>query len=358
MKHSQRRSKRVLGLSWGLAVLSVALLSACISKPRPDAVRALSQIEAGETSGVAERAPAGPTPQQRLVDLVATSSAPAPDTEAYRIGPGDEIEVIVLGQPDLSARHRVAPDGRVHLPLARSTQLSGRTRAEASELLREKLRAFFVAEPEVSVEVTDYQNNKVYVLGRVERPGAVELTGAGSLLQVLSEAGGLPVREFRSFLSQCAILRGRDEILWIDLIDLLQHGNIALNVPLRNGDVVFLPDAEDTNVFVMGEVRSPGAVPIKVRMDVVQALAQAGGPTDDANLERVYLVRPGEFGPDKPLRIDFEHLVETGDFRENLELRSGDILYVSRTGIGDVNYYLRRLAPATSAAALSQLRIR
>ena len=128
---------------------------------------------------------------------------------------------------------------------------------------------------------------------------------------------------------------------------------MALNLPIWNGDVVYIPDSEDTIVFVMGEVNNPGAVPIKVRLTVTQALALSGGTTEDADLANIYLVRdPSVEGGGTPIRIDYEELIETGNFRSNLELQSGDILYVSRSGLGDLNYVLRKLAPAVNAITL------
>ncbi len=287
-------------------------------------------------------------------DLTAPLSVPAPSTLDYRIGPGDELVVTVVGNSELSGERVVGPDGAIGMPLIGALKLGGMTRNESSTAISEQLAPFFDAPPSVWVEVTRYENNKVYVLGRVELPGLVELKGNGSLLQVLAEAGGLPVREFRSFMARCAIIRGRDQLFWIDLLELLQGGNLALNIPLRNGDVVYIPDSEDTLVFVMGEVRTPGAVPIKVRLNLVQALAMAGGPTEDAELESVWLVRPDAEGKlaHGPVRIDFKRVVETADFTGNVWLKPGDIIYVARLGLGDLNYVLRKLQPALTSISL------
>jgi polysaccharide export outer membrane protein len=274
------------------------------------------------------------------------SATPAPVISEYLLGPGDELAVFVVGHETLSGRFVLGPDGRMGFPLLGSVSLAGETRDDAARRLAEGLQPFLATPPSVTVDVTRYVNNKVYVLGRVEQPGIVELTGSGTLLQAIATAGGLPVREFRALLSRAAIVRGRDEILWIDLIDLLQNGNVNLNVPLRNGDVVFIPDSEDATVFVMGEVETPGAVQIKARLRLTQALARAGGPTRDADLERIYLLRPNLGGePIEPLVMDLAALLETGDFGEDIELLRGDILYVARSGMGDVGYVLSRLSP-------------
>ncbi len=280
--------------------------------------------------------------------LLERRSTPHPVTPSYRLGPGDELNVMIIGEDELSGIHKIGPDGSIVMPLIGDVSVDGLTRAQANTLVADRLQPFFDGRRDVAIEVTLYENNKVYVLGRVEQPGIVELTGEGTLLQALAEAGGLPVREYRSYLARAAIIRGRDEILWVDLIDLFQNGNLQGNIPLRNGDIVYVPDSEDTIVFVMGEVVNPGAIPIKVRLNLTQALAQAGGPTEDADWEAVYLIRSKERGgPGEPVRISLADIIKRADFTQNYVLKSGDILYIARNGLADINYYLRQLQPVT-----------
>ncbi len=319
-----------------------AALAGCAGVASPEGVPLRDAIL--ELPRVAPSVP--PLTDSSRIDYEALrTSRPAPSTTEYQLGPGDELAVFVAGHPDLSGRFVLGPDGRLGFPLIGSVSLTESTRDEAARSLAGKLAPYLATPPSVVVDVTRYVNNKVYVLGRVEQPGIVELTGSGTLLQAIAAAGGLPVREFRALLSRAAIVRGRDEILWIDLIDLLQNGNVALNVPLRNGDVVYIPDSEDASVFVMGEVATPGAVQIKARLRLTQALARAGGPTEDADLSRIYLLRPNPGGETiKPMVMDLSALLETGDFGEDVELLRGDILYIARSGMGDVGYTLSKLS--------------
>lgn len=331
-------------LGRGLRRLAVALLVGGCALARP------TDTFTGELLQPAP-APAFASPAA-LRAAIGVAPAPAPATAEYRIGPGDGVRVTVVGRAELTGDHVVGPDGSIAVPLAGPVGLHGRSRAESAALVRGRLSKWFSDTLDVTVDVTRYSNSRVYVLGRVERPGVVELTGGGSLLQVLAEAGGLPARQAQSFLSRCAIVRGRDEIVWIDLQDLLQRGNLSLNVPLVNGDVVFLPDAADAAAFVMGEVRTPGVVPIKLRLTLSQALAQAGGPGEDADLTEVFVVRnatPGGAGRGVR-RVDYRALVERGDFSADLELQAGDVVYVARTGLGDVNHVLRKLVPGVQVA--------
>jgi polysaccharide export outer membrane protein len=333
----------------GQALLAASLAFGCLGGPSfgPTALD-----DPGALPPPAPRRAPAPLDERALLP----ASRPAATTPPYRIGPGDGLRVTVIGEAELSGAYTVGPDGSIAIPLAGKVSFKGLDRDEAAELLRQALAPFFATPPSVAIDVTNYQNNKAYVLGRVEKPGVVELTGQGTLLQALAQAGGLPVREYRSYLARCAIIRGSEEILWVDLVDLLQGGNIALDVPLQNGDIVYIPDSEDTIVFVMGEVNSPGAVPIKVELSLTQALALAGGAAEDADLSQVYLVRADENGgPGSPVHIDVNRLLETADFSLDYDLKSGDILYVARTGFGDVSYVLRKLAPAFGLAASAQI---
>ncbi len=97
-----------------------------------------------------------------------------------------------------------------------------------------------------------------------------------------------------TYLTRCAIIRGKDTIIWIDLNDLLQNGNMALNAKILNNDVIFIPESQSELVYVMGEVRTPGAYNMTGRLTIMDSLMLAGGPTDDADTTTIYLIRKGE----------------------------------------------------------------
>lgn len=316
------------------------ILGGCASEPRPE----------GPDLADIPRESIEPD-DSRSVDLEALEAFAAVGRDpVYRIGPGDLVNVSVTGRPELGGEHRIGPDGSFALPLLGAVDAMTRTRDALATEIRERFLRFYRVVGPVSVDVTEYTSDRVYVLGRVENPGVHELTGAPRLLQVLAQAGGLPVREFRTYLHRCAILREGGHLLWIDLVALLEDGRRELDVELRNGDVVYLPDPEDAVVFVMGQVLRPGAVPIKVRLPLATALAHAGGPTEDADLDEVWLVRDGGT-QGSPVRIDLRSILENADFEQNVDLRSGDILIVGRSGLGDLNYVLRKFAPSITPAA-------
>jgi len=133
-------------------------------------------------------------------------------------------------------------------------------------------------------------------------------------------------------------------VIWIDLMDLLNNGNMALNARIRNNDVIFIPEAEDETAFVMGEVAKPGAVQLKRGLSLVKAVMLAGGLNDDANPEKVFILRQsGDKGEVRP--IDLKQMLESGDFRSNYALRPNDIVYVAPKGMHKFNYTMEQLLP-------------
>ena len=276
-------------------------------------------------------------------DQIETFSKPA--ETGYRLGPGDRFAFMVRGRPDISREEIiVSPDGEVALPRVGVMNVGGQTLSQVMTTLNEKLSRFY-DEPEVTLIMKAFANNKVFVLGRVANPGAVNFTGRGTLLEALSLSGGLPVDTVKSFLTCCMIVRGKDMVIWIDLRDLLENGNMALNAGLQNNDIIFIPQGEDQLAYVMGMVQQPGVLVLRSTMTVLDALMQSGGLARDADRNQVYLVRQ-DGGKGLVEKVDFQSMVERGDLRQNYVLKDGDILYVDERGSSKFNYYLSKLLPS------------
>ena len=126
----------------------------------------------------------------------------------YLLGAGDEIEILVWEQEDLSGIHRIGPDGIMTLPLVGQVKMASLTRGQATEMLQASF-ARFVRDPLVTLRVVEYHNNRVFVLGKVDNPGVVPLQGQATLLQALSQAGSVPLQPTGSGLSKCAVIRGQ-----------------------------------------------------------------------------------------------------------------------------------------------------
>lgn len=265
--------------------------------------------------------------------------------ESYLLGSGDVLKLNIWSRKDISDPHIiVGPDGVISVARIGNINVAGRTREDVANEIKNKLSVYY-ENPEVNLSVKEYKNNKAFVLGRVANPGVITFPGYGTLLEALALAGGLPVQEKQAFLTKCAIIRGKDLIIWIDLKELLQNGNMALNARIQNNDVIFIPESETELVYIMGEVINPGAIRLKSHLTYMDALMMAGGPSKNANLKKTYIIRSnGNNGTVK--NISLQNMLRTGDQSQNFLLKDNDIIYVAEKGVSKFNYALRQLMPA------------
>ena len=157
-------------------------------------------------------------------------------------------------------------------------RLAELTRDEAVDLLGRGLLRYY-AHPVLTVGIEEYTSNQVTVLGRVERAGVQRFARPPTLAEVLANAGSMPILDKTATLTRAAIMRGRDRMIWVDLRAML-NGDLAYNLRMRRGDVVFIPDSSETAVYVLGAVAKPGSYRLTPRMTLLDALAQAGGATE------------------------------------------------------------------------------
>ena len=264
--------------------------------------------------------------------------------KGYRLGPGDVINIQVWQRPEISAQGLVvAPDGFISVSRIGFLNVVGRTVHDIRDEVVDRLSKFYET-PEVSITISQYKNNKAYVLGRVTNPGVVTFAGQGTLLEALALAGGLPYTGKETFLTKCAIVRGKEQIIWIDLRELLNNGNMMLNARIQNNDVIFIPESDDEMVYVMGEVATPGAVALKRGLNLLDAIMYSGGALSSAELEKIYIIRPsGVKG--EVTEINLKRMLETADFSHNYVLKNNDVVYVSPTGLKKFNYALEQTFP-------------
>ena len=111
-------------------------------------------------------------------------------TGFYQIGPGDLLDISVWKEEDMQLQVLVKPDGGITFPLVGDLQASGLTTAELTEQIKQKLKRY-IPNPVVTVSVLNSVSNKIYVVGKVNRPGEYKATHYMDVLQALSLAGGL-----------------------------------------------------------------------------------------------------------------------------------------------------------------------
>jgi len=320
---------------------SVALLAACSAYgPIPGDDRNTTVFSTDARSKQAE-----------LPDRATLAAFEAAGMEPlYRVGEGDKISVAVAGRPELSGKHLVGPDGRIAIPIAGDVKVSLSTREDAARSIRTALLPYY-KQPVVTVGVDEYVSNRVILLGRVDRPGEIRFDRPPTLLEALARGGSLPVLDKKATLTRCAIYRGRDEVIWVDLRRLLNEADPSYNIRLKSNDLIYIPDSDDTLISVMGDVDKPGAYRLTPDMRLLDALSQAGGPNDKSAPDEIAVYRPSRKAV---IHAPLKSLL-TGDVNVNIKLEEGDIVYVPRSKIADVGFTLNQLAPGLGFFAVKNL---
>ncbi|MGH9870457.1 MAG: SLBB domain-containing protein [Candidatus Polarisedimenticolia bacterium] len=248
----------------------------------------------------------------------------------FVIGPEDLIEVNVFELPELKTTTRVLGDGTISLPLLGVLRAAGLTSQGLEMRLRDLLEARFLLNPQVSVDVTEHRSSLVSVIGAVSKPGSYEMIGPRTVMQMISEAGGLT----KEYGSQILILRraaAGSERIELDLEELIIRGNPKLNMAVLPGDIINVPIDRPIYVYVDGAVKNPGQIEGKVSRPItlLQAVARAGGLTERANLRGVHVLRKQADGSQTRIPVDLKD-IRKGK-ADDLLLEEGDVVVIPET---------------------------
>jgi len=175
-----------------------------------------------------------PAKNPETTNTRATQASPS-----YVIGPDDTLAVNVLKEPDLTATLPVRADGMISLPLLNDVQASGLTPMQLASSITEKLKKF-VADPRVTVTVTQMNSQRVYVTGEVSHSGPMPLTPDMTVLQALSSAG------FSQFANTKGIYvmrneNGAQKKYPVNYKKLIKGEDSASNILLKPGDTIVVP---------------------------------------------------------------------------------------------------------------------
>ena len=265
-------------------------------------------------------APAGATPEVAPAALngVVISAPPALDT-LYSIGPGDVIAVQVYGEPALSGSFPVSDVGHLDFPLLGPVAVKGLSTVQLAVVLREKLTPGYLVNPSITVSIAEYRSQPVQVLGAVAKPGVYFLRGQTSVLEILSQAGGVArdgvneVRVTHSGQTEPSVVLPYDQ--------LLAQG--SAQVDLVAGDVVFVPQSL---VSVMGMVGKPGEIAYRDNLTISSCIAAAGGALPTADIGRIYVLREGV-----RTRVNLRKILSGKE--EDIVLKPGDKIVVGESPV-------------------------
>ena len=292
--------------------------------------------------------PAQPVSLDERLKALRSLGTPSGDPE-YRLGPGDLIEVSVFGVDDFRHTIRVSASGAIKLPLLEAIKVSGLTPTELEERLTALLQEEVIKNPQVSVFVKEYRSQPVVVLGAVKNPGQYQITLQLKVVDALSLAGGLQPTAGDEATIQRASAEGAEEVIRINLRQLLEKGDMALNVVVRGGDVIHIRERVAETVYILGEVNRAGAFPIPPQQDlrVSQVFAWAGGTTRTAKVGKGVLFRYNEDGVRDELPVNISDILKGK--KEDFIVKGNDIIFVPGSRIKDLGLSLLQGIPGSIA---------
>ena len=369
----------LFSLSLGTATLWPTQAIAQTSMDRSLVDRTLIAQTSIDDGALPSLAPSEPTtqPAQPAPAVLAPGYSPAPivpsaqASSSYLLGPGDRIEVSVYGYEAYTGPTSVLPDGTLTLPLIGKVPAAGRTTDQLAQDLAVALNQILV-NPQVSVTLNALRPVVVNVSGEVYRPGPLQLQGATrignsqngegtsyappSVSQAIVQAGGVTrTADVRDVVIVRALPSGQTVRTQVNLWDSLGSETLPEDLLLRDGDLVFVPQLaagetldsrllassslspETVRVRVVGEVTSPGEVPVPPNSSLSSAVAIAGGPTDDAKLSEVAFIRRQDDGE------VIQEVVDLGNLVDDYQVQEGDVVVVPKTNTGSVLDFAQRL---------------
>ena len=280
-----------------------------------------------------------------------------PSEAPFTLGPGDRVEIELLGTTNSRAMTSVGPDGKIYYYLLPGMDVWGLTLAETRNLLQKELGRY-VTEPQVTLTLREVASKHVWLLGRLNHPGVYPMAAPMSLLESIALAGGTSISGGQVTLQEQADLRHsfvmrQGQFLPVDFYRLLREGDTSQNIYLQPDDFVYVPSALSQQVYVLGAVRFPHTVAYTEGMTLVSAIAGASGATTvdwfvpgsygvvaDAYLSHVAIVRGSLSEPQMSI-VDYGAIIK-GRARDVL-LEPGDIVYVPNTPYSTLKRYLNTI---------------
>jgi polysaccharide biosynthesis/export protein len=292
---------------------------------------------------------ASPNVEEINKAISAASQQSAGSSKDYKLGPDDLLQITIYNIPEQEARVtprsvtlRVSQDGLVVIPLLGQMDVRGKTTGELERELNKRY-AKFIRNPQVGVLVMEFRQ-RVSVMGAVQKPGVLELTGPRSVVDALALAGGVTEKAGNQVHVYRQDASGSRQSIVIDLTLLAnssgqmmnQNGAAPINMPLQAGDVVNVP--QSGMFFVDGAVGKPGSYALGRSYTVSQALATAGGVDPElADYEAVTINR--RVNPEKVEIIPVDLKAVTAGRAVDPQVQPDDVILVP---MSSVKYFVKR----------------
>ena len=277
---------------------------------------------------------------ERIAQLAMASDVKQGD---YLIGSGDLLGVDVFDVPELSRDVRVNETGFISLPLMPSKiKAGGLTPYQLQDKLAELLQTNgLVSTPQVSVSLKEQHSQPITVIGAVRTPMVIQALRKTTLLQALSQAGGIAEDAGSTVIvtrispepanspdAADAPPQVPSQTFTINMADLLESGDSRFDIPLVGGDVVTVPRAGI--IYVVGAVLRPGAFLLQNDLDhmtMLKMLSLAGGTTNTAKAKKTVILRKNpDTGQRDQVPVDLSKIMHLKS--QDIQLEANDILFV------------------------------
>lgn len=270
----------------------------------------------------------------------------------YIIGPGDVLE-ITFWEATKPSKYKtmVRPDGTISYSFLDDIPVSGLTPRQVDRLLAERL-ATYIKNVRLDVAILEYKSKSALLFGEINilqlqteksGPGKYALKGKTTVLDLIVIAGGATKD---ADLKNVELVRGGKQYS-LNLYAAMFKGDITQNVIIDDGDIVTVPELPflGERIYVFGEVYSEGIYAHEDASDLLAAIGMAGGCNTVAVEDDIKIIRG--YGKGKPvvLSASLDDILIKGDISQNIPLIDGDVVYVPRTVIGDINEFILNTTP-------------
>lgn len=242
---------------------------------------------------------------------------------AHPIGINDLLTISVYGAPELSKTVRVSAQGDISLPMLKAPiDIAGKLPLQVEALIAGRLvKEEILVDPVVTATVAEYASRPITVAGAVKTPLTFQATGQVRLLEAISKAGGLTPEAG----SEVLLSKGGPESKTrrIAVKDLLAGADASANPVLTGGEEVRVP--ESGRVYVAGNVKKPGAFPVRETQTMLQVLSLAEGLAPYSS-KKAYIFRPNPAGARQEIEIALSEIMKRRS--TDVEVLAGDIVYI------------------------------
>jgi len=282
-----------------------------------------------------------------------------PSTKPFTLGPGDRVEIELMGEAASRVTTIVAPDGKIYFNLLPGVDVWGMTLPQAKAALEAEMAKYVRQPPLISLVLRGVESKRIWVLGRVQSPGVYPIAAPMTLLEAVSQAGG--TLSLSTFQDQSAAGIGeeladlrhsfvvrRGKLLPVDFQRLILKGDTGQNIYLEPDDFVYFPAATAREVYVLGAVQQPRPVPFTEGLTVAGAVASAYGTLNGAYLRHVAVVR-GSLAQPEVFIEDYRAAIR-GE-AEDIPLQPNDIVYVPFSPYRYIQRYLEIILNTFASSA-------